>query len=40
VATVVESQAAEETEVIFVRFASLNVSIEWGDSQVVPDITW
>lgn len=35
-ANVMERQGAEKTKMIFKRFASLNVSIYWDDSAVLP----
>ena len=39
-ATVVEGQTAEKTQIIFIRSASSDIAIKWGDSHVVHDITW
>ena len=39
-ATVAEGQGAEKTQIIFIRLASSDIAIEWGDSRVVHDITW
>ena len=37
---IVERQTAKETQIIFVRFTSLNVAIQGGDSEVVHDVPW
>lgn len=38
-ATVVEGQAAEKTQIIFIRFTCLDVTIKRGDATIIHDIT-